>query len=97
MEEVCELCGRAGVVTTEHHLIPREEGGKNGPVAMLCIPCHKQIHALYTNRELAVRLYTIEKLRSDEKVNRYLGWIQRQPSASSVKIKNSRERRVKGR
>lgn len=46
---LCELCGRQEVVLTEHHLTPREEGGAFLPTAFLCIPCHKQVHALYTN------------------------------------------------
>ena len=46
---LCELCGRQEVVLTEHHLTPKEEGGAFLPTAFLCIPCHKQVHALYTN------------------------------------------------
>ncbi len=50
---ICELCGRNHVETTVHHLLPKEMGGNYGPTADLCIPCHKQIHALYTNDEIA--------------------------------------------
>lgn len=96
MQDRCELCGREGVETTEHHLVPREEGGKNMPTARLCIPCHKQIHALYSNRELAVKLYTIERLQKDEKIKKYLDWIRKKPATHIASIKKSRERRTKG-
>lgn len=88
--EVCELCDRTGVETTEHHLIPREEGGNKGPTADLCIPCHKNIHALYTNKELAVRLNTIEALKADEQIWKFIKWIRKQPSSTLIKTKRSR-------
>ena len=94
-EKSCELCKRTGVKTTIHHLIPREEGGRDMATAELCIPCHKQIHALYTNRELGVRLNTIEKLIADEKLSRYLKWLRRQNPSETIIIKESRERRMK--
>ncbi|KHF27079.1 hypothetical protein LR68_04086 [Anoxybacillus sp. BCO1] len=53
MKGICELCGRDDVVFTAHHLTPKEYGGTE--TAKLCFPCHKQIHALYTNEELASR------------------------------------------
>lgn len=88
----CELCRRHGVSKiTEHHLIPREEGGAKLDVAWLCPDCHKQIHALYTNKELAIRLNTLEKLCADEKISKYLKYIRKQPSTKNIKIKKSRE------
>lgn len=76
----CELCKREQVEITVHHLTPKEMGGTFLPTANLCIPCHKQIHALYTNGELAVRLNTIDLLRKDEKIAKFLKWIRKQPS-----------------
>ena len=67
----CELCNREVSQLTEHHLVPKERGGKDFPTANLCITCHKQIHALYTNRELAARLFTIDRLSNDEKIKPY--------------------------
>ena len=61
----CELCEREDVETTVHHLLPKEMGGTFGPTANLCIPCHKQIHALYTNEEIAARLTSIPQLKED--------------------------------
>jgi len=90
---VCELCGRSPVETTVHHLTPREEGGSYGPTADLCVPCHKQIHALYTNKELAVRLDTLERLRQDEKIGSYIKWIRKQPAETLVRVRKSNERK----
>jgi len=92
---ICELCGRHMVETTVHHLLPKEMGGTFGRTADLCIPCHKQIHALYTNEEIAARLTTLSELRSDEKLARFIKWIQKQPSTKIMKIRKSNERKGK--
>ncbi|MEH7116538.1 HNH endonuclease [Neobacillus vireti] len=91
----CELCGRIQVETTVHHLLPKEMGGTFGATANLCIPCHKQIHALYTNEEIAARLPGLAELRADEKLASFIKWIRKQPSTKLMKIKKSRERRRK--
>lgn len=91
----CELCGRQDVETTVHHLLPKEMGGTFGETANLCIPCHKQIHALYTNQEIAARLTTLKELREDEKLSSFIKWIQKQPATKIMKIRKSKERRRK--
>jgi 5-methylcytosine-specific restriction protein A len=85
----CELCLRDHVERTVHHLIPREFGGGPEDTSKLCIPCHKQVHALYPNSELAVRLNTIEKLRDDLEIRKYLNWIKKQPAGKLPKVKKS--------
>ena len=88
---VCELCKREGVPkVTEHHLVPREEGGKDGEVAWLCENCHKQIHALYTNKELAVKLNTLKSLENDDNIIKYLKYIKKQPATKKVKVTKSK-------
>ena len=95
-ERVCELCKRSGVPKlTEHHLIPREEGGRDKETALLCEDCHKQIHALYTNKELAMRLNTLEKLKCDYKIEKYLKYVKKQCPSKKLSIKKSREVRKK--
>lgn len=86
----CELCKRTNLPKiTEHHLTPREEGGAKMPVAWLCVNCHKQIHALYNNKELAVRLNTLEDLENDEQIAKYLKYIRKQPSSKNVRVAKS--------
>lgn len=93
MEGQCELCQRKDVTLTKHHLLPREEGGKEEHISYICEACHKHIHALYTNKELAIRLSTIKDLQSDEQISKYLKFIKKQPASKKVKSYKSRERR----
>jgi 5-methylcytosine-specific restriction enzyme A len=91
----CELCEREEVETTVHHLLPKEMGGTFGATANLCIPCHKQIHALYTNAEIAARLATIPELKEDAQLSRFIKWIRKQPPTKLMKIKKSNDRKRK--
>ncbi len=98
----CELCLRDDVERTIHHdtdgqypLCHRLHGGGHpfggGPedTSQLCIPCHKQLHALYSNSELAIRLNTIERLQDDPEMKKYLNWIKKQPAGKLPRIKKS--------
>lgn len=58
----CQLCGRAVEVLTAHHLYPKSQGRRTGrkiaelPTVRVCRACHRQIHALFSNKELAREL-----------------------------------------
>ncbi|UII56940.1 HNH endonuclease [Cytobacillus spongiae] len=93
----CELCKREEVEITVHHLTPKELGGTFLPTANLCLPCHKQIHALYTNDELAIRLHTLDLLRADHKIHKYIKWIRKQPSTKLTKVTKSNDLKKKRR
>lgn len=73
----CALCEREVQRTSRHHLVPREEGGRHGPTADLCQPCHSTVHLLLDNKALARRYASIEQLRTAEELQKYLHWIRR--------------------
>jgi 5-methylcytosine-specific restriction enzyme A len=93
----CELCDREEVEVTVHHLTPKEMGGTFMPTDELCIPCHKQIHALYTNEELADTLNTIQLLKMNPELNKFIKWIKKQPSTRLPRISKSNVRKRKKR
>ncbi|MDQ0883999.1 5-methylcytosine-specific restriction protein A [Peribacillus sp. V2I11] len=90
MNGTYKLCDRGEIELTIHHLTPRELGGSLLPIAYLCKSCHKQIHALYSNRELAIRLNTVLLLKDDEALKKYLKWIKKQPVTRAIKIRKSK-------
>jgi 5-methylcytosine-specific restriction protein A len=89
-DPVCALCGREVGFTTLHHLVPREEGGKHGPTAPLCQPCHSTIHLTFTNKELAVLYNSIPALQAAEGLQKYLHWVR---NKRLDKITNRRRKR----
>ncbi|MDX1631291.1 MAG: HNH endonuclease [Thermoanaerobaculia bacterium] len=91
-ESGCDLCGRRTPRTTVHHLTPRQKGGQEGATADLCPACHRQIHALFTNQELAEDLNTLEHLRSHPQISRFLRWIRKQDPGKRIRVDRRRSR-----
>lgn len=90
---VCELCLRESVRFTEHHLVPRSRGGKFGPKARLCPTCHRQLHAMFSEKTLAGELNSVERLRADPEFAGYLKWASRQKDGASFRVRRARTRR----
>lgn len=95
-KHICELCNRNVSIITEHHLIPLEKGGKKFNTIHLCTSCHTAIHSLFTNRELAARFNSLELLKRDVKIIKFLKFIEKIPGDSPVEIKKSRRVRKSG-
>ncbi len=83
---LCQLCDRDVKELTTHHLVPRQtvkrKQADSGPTIDICSPCHRQIHALYSNLDLAKELNTLNKLKSEPKMSKFLGWIKSEPKMS---------------
>ena len=90
----CALCGRPFPPDelTKHHCLPREKGGTQEHVELLCRQCHGMIHATYTNQTLAALYPTIDALRKAAELAKYLRWVRKQPSS---RRKRNRPRRRK--
>ena len=86
----CELCQRQVQYTSRHHLIPRSKGGTE--TADLCSACHRTLHKFFENRTLAKELFTIESLRGDPEIARYLAWIRKQPDRF-IPVREHKKRR----
>lgn len=87
---LCALCEREVSSVTKHHLVPKSEGGKI--TIDLCSACHKTLHSFFENRTLAKELHTIEALRQESDIARYLAWVRKQPD-SKIRIRASRSKR----
>lgn len=78
----CGLCGRAFERSglTKHHCLPKQKGGTQQDVELLCSQCHSMVHATYTNRTLAGRYATLAELREAPELAKYLVWVRKQPA-----------------
>ena len=76
----CCLCGRefARGRLTKHHCLPKEKGGTQEDVEMLCPQCHGMVHATYTNATLAALYPTIDQLRKAPELEKFLRWVRKQ-------------------
>jgi 5-methylcytosine-specific restriction protein A len=70
----CAICER-DVETTRHHLTPQNR--KESSVVPVCDPCHRQIHAVFTNHELRHRFNTVADLKESEEMRKFAAWIRK--------------------
>ena len=77
--EACALCARPlGARVEWHHVVPKSEGGRD--TVPLHPICHRAIHVVASNAELA-RLYPdLDALRERDEIRRFLGWIADKPA-----------------
>lgn len=91
-EMVCPLCMRPIPKSQKdaHHLIPKSRGGVD--TVILHRLCHRQIHALLTENQLARNYSTVEALRGHPEIAKFIEWIGNKPSHIRAAIKRSRDK-----
>jgi len=86
MTGTCQLCNREKLFLTKHHLIPRsrhnkrvkrENKGEEKTTVPMCRSCQNQIHSIFTNKQLEQELNSIELLKANEDVQRWIAWVQK--------------------
>src|SRR3954471_22627343 len=87
----CALCHREvpSRLITLHHLHPKSRGGKPEQRVPLCKPCHKQLHAMFSNVELEKIYPTLEALRKARQLQPFLKWIRKQKPNRNFQTRRS--------
>ena len=91
---VCPLCDRPVPPSQQdaHHLVPKSHGGMQ--TVVLHRICHRQIHALLTETELARAYGTVEALKQHHELGRFIQWVKTKPDSFFEKCRKSQ--RLKG-
>ncbi len=89
-EVICPLCERniPKSQRDEHHLIPKSHGGSQ--TAVLHRICHRQIHAIFTETELARQYSTIEQLKLQADMVGFIAWVRLKPDDFFERTRKSR-------
>lgn len=89
-EVICPLCDRVipKLQRDEHHLIPKSHGGRH--TAVLHRICHRQIHAVFTETELARQYNSIELLKQQEEMVGFIEWVRLKPDDFFERTRKSR-------
>jgi hypothetical protein len=89
----CPLCDRAIPPSQKdaHHLTPKSKGGRE--TEYLHRICHRQIHALFTETELAREFNTVEALRGHPQMARFVAWVRDKPDDFFERTKKSQRLR----
>jgi len=91
-DPLCPLCGRPVPPAQQeaHHLVPRSRGGTRTQV--LHRICHRQIHALFTETELARGFSTVDDLLAHPDIRRFVDWVRDKPPEFVERTRRSKRR-----
>lgn len=91
-DPVCPLCGRPIPPEQQdaHHLVPRSRGGTQTQV--LHRICHRQLHALFSETELARDYPSIAALQAQPEVARFVEWVRSKPPGFVERTRRSGRR-----
>jgi hypothetical protein len=65
---------RLGPSIDRHHFMPKREGGREKRWVHRI--CHRKVHSLFSERELAQHYATPEALRAHPEMARFIRWLQ---------------------
>lgn len=87
--DTCPLCDRAipPAQRDAHHLVPKSKGGRQ--TEFLHRVCHRQIHALLTETELARQYATVEALLAHREVQAFVAWVKTKPEDFFARARKS--------
>lgn len=90
---ICPLCKRAipAAQKDAHHLVPKSRGGRH--TEYLHRICHRQIHALFSETELARQFNNLEALLAHPEMARFVSWVQTKPDAFYERTRKSQRLR----
>ncbi len=86
---ICPLCDRAIPPAQRdlHHLVPKSKGGRQ--TEFLHRVCHRQVHALLTENELARQYATVEGLLQHPELQAFVAWVRTKPEDFFVRTRKS--------
>ncbi len=89
--DMCPLCNRPlGRKREKHHLIPRLKGGRE--TVTLHPICHQKIHALFTEAQLARSYATIDALRAEPEIIKFVRWLRGKPADFHAPTRRARSK-----
>ena len=90
---ICPLCDRVIPKSQrdEHHLIPKSHGGRQ--TAVLHRICHRQIHAVLTETELARQYNSVEQLKLQTDMADFIKWVRLKPDEFFERVRKSKRLR----
>ena len=94
-DRVCPLCERKIPPSQRdaHHLVPKSKGGRH--TEFLHRICHRQIHALLTETELARQFNSVEALLTHPDVALFVAWVKTKPDDFMERTRKSQRIRPK--
>jgi 5-methylcytosine-specific restriction endonuclease McrA len=94
-EPHCPLCGRLlGTINVDrHHLVPKSFKGKEQFLVHKI--CHRKIHSVFTERQLAQSFHSWDALQADPDIRAFIDWVARKPPAFYTSTATSERKKAR--
>ncbi len=94
LDLICPLCERKIPLSQRdaHHLVPKSKGGRY--TEYLHRICHRQIHALLTETELAKQFNSVDALLTHSDMAHFVAWVKTKPDDFMERTRKSQRRRT---
>ena len=91
----CPICDRdlwQGPSIDQHHFLPKCKGGRETEYVHKI--CHRKIHSLFTENELAKEYYDPEKVNKHPEMIKFILWIKKkEPDFYDKNINHNRKKK----
>ena len=71
-------------------MVPKSKGGRE--IVPTCHSCEDFTHKTWSHKELRDTFNTVEKIRADERLQRFLAWLRKQDATAVHRSKRARDR-----
>jgi hypothetical protein len=79
-----------GASIDRHHWQPKSRGGRQAEY--LHRICHRKLHSLFTDKELAVDFASLDQVRQHPEIQKFIRWVRRQPPERVTRHRKPRPR-----
>ena len=93
----CPVCDRSTPhkFQEKHHLVPKSKKGKE--TVIVCCDCGDMIHKIFSLKELEKEYNSIDAIGSDERIVKWVSWVQKKPNRFGICMKRKKPRSGKRR
>lgn len=92
---ICPICNREMLddgSSDRHHFYPKCKGGRE--TEWIHKICHRKIHSIFTENELANNYNTAESVKSHEEIKKFIKWVSKKdPNFYDRSITHKRKRK----
>lgn len=75
---------------SSHHLVPKSRKGRD--TVELHHICHRKIHSIFSEKELADHYHTMERLLNHPEVAKFVKWVAKRPPGFYSKTVEKKKR-----
>lgn len=90
----CAICGRlmiAGPSVDKHHFVPKSQGGKEKDVQYIHRVCHKKLHTVFSEKELARTYNTPAVILENPEIKVFVKWVRKKHPEYNTRVRKKRQ------